>query len=186
MITIGGTGVMVLGVLAAGVLSTLLGMALRARVGTVTAVALAGLLWSLTAIAVATLVPTRAGVGIVPAETRSNSCSWDYGGPNGAAFEGLGLDQRTLNVLLFVPAGMFLVLAVGRWWSGVVLAPLGLALLAAYSVAVELLQLQLARIDRACDVTDMVDNILGAGVGFVIGVLLLPLTRPWRGRKPAH
>lgn len=177
---------MVLAVLAAGVVSTLVGVALRSRLGTVTAVAFSGLLWSLAAIAVATLVPTRADVGIVPADSRSDSCSWDYGGPSGAAFEGLGFDQRTLNVLLFVPAGMFLVLAAGRWWSGVVLAPLGLALLAAYSVGVELVQLQLARIDRACDVTDMVDNILGAGVGFGIGVLLLPLTRPWRGRKPAH
>ncbi len=186
MVTIGGTGVIVLGVLVAGVVSALVGLSLRPRLGTVTAVAVSGLLWSLVAIAVATLVPTRADVGIVPADSRSDSCSWDYGGPNGAAFEGLGFDQRTLNVLLFVPAGMFLVLAVGRWWSGVVLAPLGLALLAAYSVGVELVQLQLARIDRACDVTDMVDNTVGAGVGFLVGVLLLPLTRPWRGRKPAH
>jgi hypothetical protein len=178
VVTFGGTGVMVLGVLAAGVVSALVGLALRARLGPVTAVAVSGLLWSLVAIAVATLVPTRADVGIVPADGRSDSCSWDYGGPNGAAFEGLGFDQRTLNVLL--------VLAVGRWWSGVVLAPLGLAALAAYSVGVELIQLRLARIDRACDVTDMVDNVLGAGVGFLVGVLLLPLTRPWRGRKPAH
>lgn len=177
---------MVLGALAAAVVAALLVLATRSRIGTPSAVGVAGLLWSLVAIALVTLVPTRADVGVVPAEGRSESCSWDFGGPNGAAFEGLGFDQRTLNVLLFVPAGMFLVLAVGRWWSGVVLAPLGLALLAAYSVGVELIQLQLARIDRACDVTDMVDNILGAGVGFLVGVLLLPFTRPWRGRKPAH
>lgn len=185
MVTTGGTGVMVLAVLAAGVVSVVLGRALRPRLGTVTAVGVSGLLWSLAVIAVATLVPTRADVGVVPADSRSDSCSWDYGGPNGAAFEGLGFDQRTLNVLLFVPAGIFLVLAVGRWWVGVVLAPVGLALLAAYSVGLELVQLQLARIDRACDVTDMVDNIVGAGVGFLVGLLLLPLTRPWRGRA-AH
>ncbi len=184
--SIGGTGVMVVSTLAAAVVAVLLALSTRSRLGTVTAVAFSGLLWSLVAIAIATLVPTRADVGIVPADGRSASCSWDYGGPNGAAFEGLGFDQRTLNVLLFVPAGMFLVLAVGRWWSGVVLAPLGLALLAAYSVGVELLQLQVARIDRACDVTDMVDNTLGAGVGFVIGMVLLPVVRPWRGRQPAH
>ena len=177
---------MVLGVLAAGVVCALLALSLRPRLGSVSAVAFSGLLWSLVAIAVATLVPTRADVGVVPADGRSSSCSWDYGGPNGAAFEGLGFDQRTLNVLLFLPAGLFLVLAVGRWWSGVVLAPLGLAVLAAYSVGVEVIQLQLARIDRACDVTDMVDNTLGAGMGFVIGVLLLPVLRPWRCRKPAH
>ena len=156
--------------------------ATRRRLGIVSAVAVSALLWSLVAIALVTLVPTRADVGIVPAESRSESCSWDYGGPSGAAFEVLGLDQRTLNVLLFVPAGLFLVLAVGRWWSGLLLAPLGLVGLAAYSLGIEFAQLQLARLDRACDVTDMVDNILGAGIGFAIGVVLLPVLRPWRGR----
>jgi hypothetical protein len=183
VVTIGGTGVMLLGALAAAGLAALLAMALRPRLGTATAVSVAGLLWSLVAIVLVTLVPTRADVGIVPADGRSESCSWDYGGPSGAAFEVLGLDQRTLNVLLFVPAGMFLVLAVGRWWSGLVLAPLGLLGLAAYSLAIELTQLQLARLDRACDVTDLVDNVLGAGIGFVIGLLLLPVVRPWRGRR---
>lgn len=183
MVTIGGTGVMVLGALVAAGVAALLATALRPRLGTATAVSVAGLLWSLVAIALVTLVPTRADVGIVPAEGRSESCSWDYGGPSGAAFEVLGLDQRTLNVLLFVPAGMFLVLSVGRWWSGLVLAPLGLLGLVAYSLAIELTQLQLARLDRACDVTDLVDNVLGAGIGFVIGLLLLPVVRPWRGRR---
>ena len=182
----GGTGVMVLGALAAAAFAVLLALALRRRLGTVSAVAVAGLLWSLVAIALVTLVPTRAHIGIVPAESRSESCSWDYGGPSGAAFEVLGLDQRTLNVLLFVPAGMFLVLAVGRWWSGVVLAALGLVALAAYSLGIELVQLQLARLDRACDVTDMVDNVLGAGVVFAIGLVLLPVLRPWRGRRVDH
>ena len=186
MVTIGGTGVMVLGALVAGVVAALLALATRRPLGTATAVSVAGLLWSLVAIALVTLVPTRPDVGIVPAETRSESCSWDYGGPSGVAFEVLGLDQRTLNVLLFVPAGAFLVLAVGRWWVGLVLAPIGLAALAAYSLAIELLQLELARLDRACDVTDLVDNVLGAGIGFVVGVVLLPVVRPWRGRRAAH
>lgn len=183
MVTIGGTGVMVLGAVAAGVVAALLVLALRGRLGTVTAVSAGGLLWSLVAIALVTLVPTRPDVGIVPAETRSDTCSWDYGGPSGAAFEVLGLDQRTLNVLLFVPAGVFLVLVVGRWWSGLVLAPLGLGLLVVYSLAIELTQLQLARLDRACDVTDLVDNVLGAGIGFVAGVLLLPVVKPWRDHR---
>lgn len=186
MVTIGGTGVMVLGALAAGVVAVLLGVALRGRLGTASAVAIPGLLWSLVAIALVTLVPTRADIGIVPAETRSESCSWDYGGPSGVAFEVLGLDQRTLNVLLFVPAGLFLVLAVGRWWSGLLLAPLGFVALAAYSLGIELVQLQLARLDRACDVTDLVDNILGAGIGSAIGLVLLPVLRPWRGRAASE
>jgi hypothetical protein len=177
---------MALGVLLAAGLAGLLALAVRPRLGTATAVSVAGLLWSLVAIALVTLVPTRPDVGVVPAETRSESCSWDYGGPSGTTFEVLGLDQRTLNVLLFVPAGVFLVLAAGRWWSGLALAPLGLGLLAAYSLAIELTQLQLARLDRACDVTDVVDNVLGAGIGSVVGQLLLPVVRPWRGRRPAH
>lgn len=177
---------MVLGALAAAVLAGLLALAVRPRLGTATAVSVAGLLWSLVAIALVTLVPTRPDVGVVPAETRSESCSWNYGGPSGTTFEVLGLDQRTLNVLLFVPAGVFLVLAVGRWWTGLVLAPVGLAGLAAYSLAIELTQLQLARLDRACDVTDMVDNILGAAIGVAIGVVLLPIVKPWRGRRPSR
>ena len=177
---------MVLGALAAGGVAVLLALALRGRLGTVSAIAFPGLLWSLVAIALVTLVPPRADIGIVPAETRSESCSWEYGGPSGAAFEVLGLDQRTLNVLLFVPAGLFLVLAVGRWTSGLLLAPLGLVALATYSLGIEFGQLQLARLDRACDVTDMVDNILGAGLGFGLGLLLLPVARPWRGRRPLH
>jgi hypothetical protein len=184
VVSIGGTGVMVLGALAAAVVAVLLATALRPRLGTATAVSFAGLLWSLVAIALVTLVPTRPDVGIVPAQGRSETCSWDYGGPSGGAFEVLGLDQRTLNVLLFVPAGLFLVLAAGRWWWGLVLAPVGLVGLVAYSDAIELTQLQLARLDRACDVTDLVDNILGAGIGFAIGLLLLPVVRPWQdGRR---
>ena len=174
---------MVLGALVAAGLAALLVMVLRPRLGTASAVSVAGLLWSLVAIALVTLVPTRADVGVVPAESRSEACSWDYGGPSGAAFEVLGFDQRTLNVLLFVPAGLFLVLAVGRWWAGLVLAPVGLAALTVYSLTIEFTQLQLARLDRACDVTDMVDNILGAGIGFAMGLVLLPVVRPWRGRR---
>ena len=129
------------------------------------------------------LVEIAAGrVTRIRADGSTETVAETGGGPNGAAFEGLGLDQRTLNVLLFVPAGLFLVLAVGRWWVGVVLAPIGLVLLVAYSVGLEVVQLQLARIDRACDVTDMVDNSVGAGVGFLAGLVLLPVVRPWRGR----
>lgn len=177
---------MVLGALVAGVLAVLLSLALRRWLGSVSAVAASGFLWSLVVIALVTLVPTRADIGLVPAESRSESCSWDYGGPSGAAFEVFGLDQRTLNVLLFVPAGMFLVLAVGRWWSGLLLAPLGLLGLALYSLGIEFVQLELARLDRACDVTDMVDNILGAGIGVGLGLLALPVARPWRGRPTHH
>ena len=51
---------------------------------------------------------------------------------------------------------------------GLLLAPVGLAALAAYSLAIELTQLQLARLDRACDVTDLVGK-QGAARACVIG-----------------
>jgi glycopeptide antibiotics resistance protein len=63
-----------------------------------------------------------------------------------------------------------------------VLVPLGFVLLAAYSLGIEETQLHVARIDRACDVTDILDNVTGAALGVLLAVLLLPLLRPWRGR----
>ena len=52
----------------------------------------------------------------------------------------------------------------------------------AYSTLIERTQLSLARIDRACDVTDIIDNVTGAGIGVLVGLALLPVVRPWRFR----
>jgi hypothetical protein len=43
-------------------------------------------------------------------------------------------------------------------------------------------QLEVARIDRACDVTDLVDNVVGAVIGFGAGLVLALVVRPWRRR----
>ena len=75
--------------------------------------------------------------------------------------------------MLFVPSGVLLVLAAARWRIGWVLVPLGLAGLVAYSVAIELTQLELARLDRACDLTDVIDNVAGAVLGVGIGLVLI-------------
>jgi glycopeptide antibiotics resistance protein len=75
------------------------------------------------------------------------------------------------------------VLGVARWRLGWLLAPAGLVALGLYSVAIELLQLALARIDRACDITDVVDNTTGALIGGAIGVVLALVFRPWRYRR---
>ena len=49
-----------------------------------------------------------------------------------------------------------------------------------------LAQLELARIDRACDLTDVIDNVSGAVIGVAIGIVLMLLLRPWRhGRSPS-
>ena len=50
----------------------------------------------------------------------------------------------------------------------------------AFSVGIEWTQLELARIGRACDVTDIVDNVTGTALGALVGVVFLPLLRPWR------
>jgi glycopeptide antibiotics resistance protein len=181
--TVGGTGVMLLGALASGALLALLTLALRRRTGWVFAVALPGLVWSLVVIALVTLVPAEWDPGIVPAESRQTSCSMDYGGPAPDGFWIFSGTQRVLNTLLFVPAGAVLVLTVARWrrWG---LVPFGLAALAAYSVAIEVAQLEVARIDRACDVTDIVDNVSGAALGVAVGLVLAIVLRPWRARRP--
>lgn len=183
MFPVGGIEVMLLGVVLAGVVCAGLAVLLRPRLGTVTAVVGAGLLWSLVVIACVTLLPTSTP-GIVPAETRSATCSWDLGGPAPDGFWIFSGGQRLLNTMVFVPSGALLVLALGRWPRLMVLTvPVGLVALGAYAVAIEITQLEVARLDRACDVTDMVDNSLGALLGGVLGLALLPVLRPWRDSR---
>ena len=179
----GGIDAMLLGAVVAGVLFAVLALAMRRRLGSTTAWAIAGFFWTLVVIALVTLLPTDPDVGIVPAEGRATSCSTDIGGPAPDGLWVLSGGQRLLNTVLFVPAGALLVLGASRWRIGWVLVPLGLAGLAAYSALIELAQLELARIDRACDLTDVVDNVSGAVVGVGIGLVLMLVFRPWRHRK---
>ena len=179
----GGIGVMLLGAVLSGACFALLALLLTRRLGAVTAWAIAGFLWSLVVIALVTLLPTDPDVGIVAAEDHATSCSTDLGGPAPDGFWIFAGGQRLLNTLLFIPSGALLVLGASRWRIGWLLVPLGLLGLAAYSVVIELIQLELARIDRACDVTDVVDNFSGALLGVAIGVVLMLLFRPWRHRR---
>jgi hypothetical protein len=179
---VGGVGVMLLGAAVSGVLCLLLGLALRRSLGPVTAFALAGLGWSLLVIACVTLIPANGAPGIVPADGRLTTCSTDIGGPAPEGFWIFESGQRLLNTLLFLPSGALLVVLAARWRSAVLLVTAGVLLLAAYSVGIELTQLELARIDRACDVTDVVDNVTGALLGTAVGIVLALVLRPWRGR----
>jgi VanZ like family len=183
MVPIGGAAWMLLFAAAAGLVAVVVGMALGRRMGPVAGGAWFGLVWSIAVIGIVTLVPARNGLGYIPADQHATSCSWDIGGPSPNGFWIFGGGQQLLNTVLFVPAGIFMVLVVGRWRAGRVLVPLGLAVLAAYSLGIEETQLHVARIDRACDVTDILDNVTGAAIGVVIGLLLLPLARPWRARE---
>jgi hypothetical protein len=183
MVSIGGTGWMLLFAAVAGLLCLVVGLAVGRRLGPMAGTAWFGLLWSLAVIAIVTLVPAQNGLGYIPADQHATSCSWDIGGPAPGGFWIFGGGQQLLNTLLFVPAGFFLVLAAARWRVGWVLVPFGLGALAAYSLAIEEIQLHVARIDRACDVTDIIDNVSGAAIGVLLGVLLLPALRPWRAKR---
>jgi hypothetical protein len=178
---VGGVGVMLLLVVLSGAACLALAAALRPGVGAFAAFSIGGLVWSVAVIASITLIPADGAPGIVSAEGRLATCSWDIGGPAPDGFWIFAGGQRLLNAVVFVPAGALLVLTLARWPRvALVGVPVGLALLAAYSAAIEYTQLALARIDRACDVTDIVDNVSGAVVGVAIGVLLALLLRPWR------
>jgi hypothetical protein len=173
---------MLAGAAVAAVACALLALVLRPRLGSLTGATLAGFVWSLVVIGLITLIPADGAPGIVPAEGRLETCSWDIGGPAPEGFWIFAGTQRLLNTVVFVPSGALLVLAAARWRSAWLTVPVGLAGLAAYSVAIEVTQLELARIDRACDVTDVVDNVTGAAIGVAVGIVLALVLRPWRRR----
>lgn len=181
MFPVGGVGVMLLGALLSGLLCLALTLAVRRRAGWTWAVSLGLLVWSLVVLGLITLLPANGAPGIVSAEGRLDYCSWDIGGPAPDGFWIFAGGQRLLNTVVFVPSGVLLVLVAARWRRAAwLLVPLGLAFLAAYSVLIELTQLALARLDRACDVTDMIDNTTGAAIGVLLGVALALLVQPWR------
>ena len=180
MVSIGGPWVMLLGAAGSFAVCALLAASLRRRLGRVRAWSLALLVWSIVVIGLVTLVPANGAPGIIPADEAQTTCSWDLGGPAPDGFWIFSGGQRLLNTALFVPAGVFWAVLVARrrtWW----LAGVGVLLLAAYSAGIERTQLELARLDRACDVTDVVDNTTGAVIGVVIGLSLA--ASAWAGGR---
>ena len=182
----GGVEVMLLGAMVTAALCVVLAVSLRPRLGPVAATALAGLVWSVVVIGLVTLIPANGAPGWVPAEGRLDYCSRDIGGPAPDGFWIFDGTQRLLNTVVFVPAGIALAVLALRWprWAGLTV-PAGLAGLAAYAVGIELTQLALARLDRACDVTDMIDNATGAAIGMCWGCSG-SILRPWRARRAQH
>jgi hypothetical protein len=185
MFPFGGVGFMLVLIAVAGLVCAALTAALARRFGWAWSVLCGLLVWSVVVVGVLTLIPANGAPGIVSAEGRLTTCSWDIGGPAPDGFWILPGGQRLLNVVVFVPAGILLVLVAARWKSAWLTVPLGLAALAGYSTLIELTQLAAARIDRACDVTDIIDNVTGAVVGVLVGITLLPVVRPWRFRRSA-
>jgi glycopeptide antibiotics resistance protein len=131
----------------------------------------AALVWSVVVILLVTLVPANGAPGWIAAAEAQTTCSWDYGGPAPEGFWIFAGGQRVLNTALFLPAGFLLALVTarrGRAWAALP----GLALLLGLSAAIERVQLELTRLDRACDVTDVVDNATGALIGFGAGLVV--------------
>lgn len=162
-------------------LLALLALTLTRRFGWVSAWALCGLVWWLGVIALVTLLPLGS-VDWAAAQGVARTCSFDYGGPAPDGFWIFSGTQRMLNTALFVPAGALWVLTVARWRAGWYLVPVGLVGLVACSVGLEWTQLELSRIGRACDVTDVVDNGTGAAIGIAAGLVLAVVLRPWQRR----
>jgi glycopeptide antibiotics resistance protein len=169
---------MLAGVLLSGLLCAGLTWSLHRRTGWPWSVTLGLFVWSLVVLGLITLLPANGSPGIVSAEGRLDYCSTDIGGPAPEGFWIVAGGQRLLNAVVFVPSGLLLVLVAARWRRAAwVAVPVGFALLVGYSVAIELTQLALARLDRACDVTDMIDNATGAGIGVVLGIPLAVVLR---------
>ena len=124
MVPIGGVGWMLMLAAAAALVCLVVALAVGRRMGPVAGLAWGGLLWAVTVIGIVTLVPAQDGLGYIPADQHATICSWDIGGPSPDGFWIFGGGQQLLNTLLFVPAGVFLVLAFGRWRAGWVLIPL--------------------------------------------------------------
>ena len=171
---------MLVGAVVSAVLCVLLGRLLNKRLDWFTAMAIAAFVWSVIVIGLITLIPANGAPGVVPAEGRLETCSWDIGGPAPEGFWIFSGGQRLLNTVVFVPSGALLVLAAAKWRSAWFTVPIGLVGLAAYSAGIEKTQLELARIDRACDVTDIIDNVTGAVIGVGIGIVLALLVYPFR------
>lgn len=129
--------------------------------------------WTLACLVVITIVPsTSYGVGLTPAAT----CSFDYDGPAPDGFWIVPGGQRLLNGLVFVPAGVLLVASCAGFRRGLRWVLPGVVLLAGTSVVIEWTQL-VTRWGRACDITDIADNTLGALVGTGIGLVCVGAVR---------
>lgn len=177
MARFGGPGAMLLAILLAGFVFATLALATGRRAGWDRAVLWAAFGWTLTAVFVVTLLPAGGPPGAIAAELAQTSCSLDYGGPAPEGFWIFGGGQRVLNVAVFVPAAFFLALALSRFRRGLRWLLPGAIALAGCSVGIEATQLELTRIGRACDITDVVDNTTGVLLGTVFGVVVAGVTR---------
>ena len=160
------------GVLATGVLSLGLSTSLARRLGSSRWIA-ALLIFGIGLIVSATLTPSREAIRF--GALGSGTCDLSrFGLPSLADLADL---DPVFNVALFVPLGVAIALLPGGRLRRLLVA-VGFAL----PVLIELTQLEVVRLGRACQSGDAVDNI----TGFVAGIALAWLAvRLGRQRSPA-
>jgi len=122
------------------------------------------LLLSLGLIASATLTPSREAVRF--GTIGSGSCDLGRIGPASLA-ELLAFGDPTLNVLLFIPLGVVIGLFPASRRK-VVLVVAALAL----PFAIETIQLLTRGLDRACQSSDVSDNLTGLVIGLLVGLVV--------------
>ena len=100
--------------------------------------------------------------------------------PSAVGWQALvGDDQRLLNALLLVPAAALGVVVAARL-RGRAGAPL-LAGVVALPLLFEAVQWAFPDLNRACDVTDLVDNLTGVAAGLLVGAGVVALR--WAVRR---
>jgi VanZ family protein len=92
----------------------------------------------------------------------------------------LRFGTTSLNVLLFVPLG-WAVTRIGRPRGRAVAVLLAVLL----PIAIEVTQLLAAPLGRACQVPDVIDNLIGLGIGLALG-LGVELAATWSERRGAQ
>ncbi len=118
----------------------------------------------------ATLTPLRESA----AESRRAQVGCDFSRVGFASIrEILRADDPFRNIVLFVPLGTVIAFVPGLRRRAALLAAAGLA-----PIAIEVGQLLLAPLNRACQSADVFDNVLGLFVGFAIGSVVAFAMRP--------
>jgi glycopeptide antibiotics resistance protein len=134
-------------------------LAVALGIGRLLAIAL---ILAIGAIVSATLFPDLLGLGSSdPVRSTGWTCDLERFTPS--LHELLDLKESTANVVLFVPLGICAALLPRRW--------VGVAIVSAFvtPVAIELIQMLLPWLHRACQSADVADNVTGLAVGLAAG-----------------
>jgi glycopeptide antibiotics resistance protein len=121
-------------------------------------------------IVAATLTPLRE----IAAEGRPAQVGCDLSRVGFASIrEILRADDSFRNIVLFIPLGAVIAFVPGLRRKAALLAAAGLA-----PIAIEVGQLLLTPLNRACQSADVFDNVMGLFVGFAIGSVVALATGP--------